>query len=154
MFARNLNDFKDYHKDKPAKPMSIEAYNKAITEMEEIIFPAINERTKQQNDKCKEKFDGQNKMIKYKPGDQVIVRVKEKQGKFDAEYEGPYTVVCKTKGGSYVLKDLQNDLERRDYTPSELKLVIRNKNNIAERVYMVDRILAHKKEAKSCIKYK
>ncbi|KAG0162415.1 hypothetical protein DFQ29_004143, partial [Apophysomyces sp. BC1021] len=62
-----------------------------------------------------------------------MAKVKEKQGKFDAEYEGPYTIVCKTKGGSYVLKDMQNDLEWRNYTPSELKLALQNKEQIAER---------------------
>ena len=50
-------------------------------------------------------------LVEYVPGTQVMVRVCEKQGKFDAEYVGPYTVVRKTTGGSYVLRDLQNDLE-------------------------------------------
>ena len=143
MFARNLNEFRDYRNEKPEKALSIEEHKRVIREMEELVFPAIYDRTNKVNEDRKQKYDDKMNLVEYEPGTQVMVRVREKQGKFDAEYEGPYTVVRKTTGGSYVLRDLQNDLERRDYTPLELKPVVQTKES-TERAYVVDRIVSHK----------
>ena len=143
MFARNLNEFRDYCNEKPKRPLSVEENQKAIKNMEEIVFPAINERTKNVNDTCKEKYDAKKNLVEYKPGTQVIIKVREKLSKLDAEWEGPYTIVRKTQGNSYVLRDLQKDLERRYYTPAGLKPALQTQK--AEKIYTVDRIVAHKK---------
>jgi hypothetical protein len=52
-----------------------------------------------------------------------MVRLKHRSSKLAPLYKGPYAVVSKNKGGSYELKDEQNELLHRNYTPSELKVV-------------------------------
>lgn len=47
----------------------------------------------------------------------------QRRNKLSPAYEGPYTVVRETKGGSYVLMDEQGLLMPRDFPPSHLKLI-------------------------------
>ena len=147
MFNRTLNEFKDYTKDKNVRQISVEEMQEAIKKMKEIVLPAINERTNSVNESRKKKFDKEKTITEFTKGDQVMVRVRNKQGKLDAECEGPYTIVRKNKGGAYTLKDLQGELEARDHVPSELKLVLPRKDvNAEDKNFTVDRIVAHKKE--------
>ncbi|KAI1289077.1 hypothetical protein EDD11_009441, partial [Mortierella claussenii] len=44
--------------------------------------------------------------------------------KLTPRYEGPYTVVRRTVGGSYVLKDGTGEELGRNFAPSQLKLVL------------------------------
>lgn len=155
MFNRALNKFKDYTKDKTVRQMSVEEIQEAIKKMEEIVLPAINERTKSVNEARKKKFDKEKTITEFTKGDQVMVRVRNKQGKLDAEYEGPYTIVRKNKGGAYTLKDLQGELELRDHVPSELKLVLPRKDvNAEDKNFTVDKIVAHRKDSNSSYSYK
>lgn len=146
MFARNLNAFTDYRQDGIKRSMSAEEMSKVAKLMEEVVFPAINERTRKVNNARKEKFDKSNKIVEFQPGDPVMIRIhpSKKQGKLDANYEGPYIVERKTKGGSYRLKDLDDAIEKRDYTPHELKLAAIPLEELQEKRYVVDRIIDHK----------
>ena len=115
--------------------------------MKEIVLPTINERTNSVNEGRKKKFDKEKTFTEFTKGDQVMVRVRDEQGKLDAKYEGPYTIVRKNKGDAYALKYLQAGLEARDHVPSELKLVLPRKDvNAENKNFTVDRIVAHKKE--------
>ena len=77
MFARNLNEFKDYSKDAPRRSMSVEEMIENANKMEEIIFPAINERTLQVNEARKKEFDKKHKLVEFKPNDHVMVAVRK-----------------------------------------------------------------------------
>lgn len=146
MFARNLNAFTDYRQDGNKRSMSAEEMLNVAKLMEEVVFPAINERTRKVNKARKEKFDKTNKLVEFQPGDPVMIRIhpSKKQGKLDANYEGPYIVERKTKGGSYKLKDLGNIMEKRDYSPHELKLAAIPLEELQEQRYVVNRIIDHK----------
>ncbi|KAG0744648.1 hypothetical protein G6F29_013345 [Rhizopus arrhizus] len=73
-------------------------------------------------------------------------RLNSRNGKLAPLYEGPYTVVRKNKGGSYELKDEQNELMHRNYTPSELKIVHIDESNIEDeyRLRFADETFARK----------
>ncbi|KAG0198239.1 hypothetical protein BGX31_004630, partial [Mortierella sp. GBA43] len=45
---------------------------------------------------------------------------------FDAKYEGPFQVVHRTSRGTYVLRDLTDDILPRNYAPEQMKLVIQS----------------------------
>jgi hypothetical protein len=61
-------------------------------------------------------------------------------------YDGPYTVVRKTRAGTYVLKDESNELLHREYVPFELKVVTIDESAIEEELYEVEEIRDHKDE--------
>jgi hypothetical protein len=52
-----------------------------------------------------------------------MVRVQTKLGQLAPSYEGPYTIVRKNQGNSYVLRDVTGVLTPRNYTSIELKLI-------------------------------
>ncbi|EIE87356.1 hypothetical protein RO3G_12067 [Rhizopus delemar RA 99-880] len=112
MYARRVNMPDDYANKKypiPNDLMTVEELEERIKHMEEIVFPAILERTQ----------------------------------KINEEYS-PYTVVRKNRGGSYELKDEQNELLHRNYTPSELKVVNMDESNIENEYYEVEDIRDHR----------
>ncbi|KAG1391448.1 hypothetical protein G6F60_012563 [Rhizopus arrhizus] len=119
----NLSD--DYtNKEKypfPKDVITIKELEERVNYMENVIFPAINERTQKIN-------EGLN----------------SRSGKLAPLYEGPYTVVRKNKGGSYELKDEQNELMHRNYTPSELKIVHIDESNIEDEYYELEDIRDHR----------
>ncbi|KAG0922488.1 hypothetical protein G6F26_013671 [Rhizopus arrhizus] len=73
-----------------------------------------------------------------------MVRLPGRTSKLSPLYEGPYIVVRKTQGGSYVLKDEQNELLHREYVPSELKIVSIDETAIEDEYYDVEDIRDHR----------
>ena len=138
MFARKMIEpygFKgDHEKIATAEnrtPMSHEELMKRIDYMTDIVFPAINAKTKAQVELEEAKFNNKHRLVEYQPGDHVMVRVNTKLGQLAPSYEGPYTIVRKTQGNSYVLRDETGVLTPRNYTSIELKLI--SKDEVIEK---------------------
>lgn len=70
----------------------------------------------------------------------LMVKLPHRASKLAPLYEGPFTVVRKTRGGTYVLKDETNKLLHRDYVPSELKVVNIDETGIEGDLYEIDEI--------------
>ena len=93
-------------------------------------------------------FEKHNTIINdFKEGSTVMVKIPSMTGSLNPIYEGPYTIIRKTKGGSYILRDEMGVLMSRDYTPSELKQV--NNESIdelddSEEVYEIEAIVDHR----------
>ncbi|CEJ03600.1 hypothetical protein RMCBS344292_17579 [Rhizopus microsporus] len=85
--------------------MTHEELMNRIDYMSNIIFPAIAERTKAYTDIQKGIADKKHRVIDYPEGSYVMVRVRDRYNNLSPAYQGPYSVVRKTTGGSYVLKD-------------------------------------------------
>ncbi|KAG1121361.1 hypothetical protein G6F42_012503 [Rhizopus arrhizus] len=152
MFARRMNAFVDYREsDKKMKSvMSYEELIKRIDHMNEIVFPAINDKTDKYVANMRDKFDEYKNVVKdYPSGTHVMVRIPTLKGSLMPSYEGPYTIIRKTKGGSYVLQNETGVLMDRDYAPRELKVV--NKNNIEDddEAFEIEDILEHKGSGKN-----
>jgi IS30 family transposase len=147
MFARSMNPLKNYddpdNSIKDRIPMSMEELNKRADYMTNVVFPAINERTKRIAEEQAARFNKDHIIVDYQVGDWVMVRLPERAGKLEAAYEGPFQVVQKKKS-TYVLKDEQNELLHRDYVPSELKLISIDETAIEDEVYEVDEIRDHR----------
>jgi hypothetical protein len=75
-----------------------------------------------------------------------MVRLQNRSSKLAPMFEGPYTVVRRNTGGSYELKDEQNELLSRNYVPSELKVVTLDESSIEEEYYEVEDIRDHRGE--------
>ena len=93
-------------------------------ELRDVIWPAIKQRTSTQRAKIQAYHDGNKKIVDYlKPGTVVMALDPTRESKWDPIYEGPFTIVRKTTGGSYILKDSTGDEISRRYSISMLKLV-------------------------------
>lgn len=93
-----------------------------LDHMNNVVFPAIADKTDNHVNNMKKQFEKHNTIINdFKEGSTVMVKIQSMTGSLNPIYEGPYTIIRKTKGGSYILRDEMGVLMSRDYTPSELK---------------------------------
>ena len=114
--------------------------------MNDIVFPAIQQRTNELAKLYRKKFNQKHYIIENIPtGTPVMIRFAEgRSNKLAPLYSGPYIVVRCTRAGTYVLKDDANELLHREYTPSELKVVSLDETALEEKVYEVEEIRDHR----------
>ena len=148
MFARKLNSIKEHGQSEesslPVDSVSLEELQKRTEYMATIVFPAIQERTRKILEIQSKKFNENNVMVNIDEGTPVMVRLPNRSGKLAPLYEGPFIVVRKTQGGTYVLKDETNELLHREYVPSELKVVSVDETEIEDELYEVEDIRDHR----------
>jgi transposase InsO family protein len=148
MFGRSIRIPNSNNKNEtdaiPNEPMTIEELEKRNEFMSEIVFPAIKERTLKITKLQEEKFNRSNKLINIPENAAVMIKLTRRENKLSPIYKGPYFVVKRTKGGSYVLKDEQDDLLHREYVPSELKVVTVDETEIEDNLYEVEEIRTHR----------
>lgn len=149
MFARRLNDFKDYtEKDSDGnyRVLSHEELEERIEKMANIVLPAIQERTKKITEMQAKNFDDKNNLVHIENGTAVMCKIQQphRAHKLAPIYQGPYIVVRKTAANNYVLKDEQGELLHRDYTPSELKVVAIDETLIEDETYEIEEIRDHR----------
>ncbi|KAJ8651870.1 hypothetical protein O0I10_012563 [Lichtheimia ornata] len=143
VFARKVNDFKDYRDEAEAKPMTEEMLKKRIDEMRDIVFPAIHERVKTVTKQQELRFNKTHKIVEYKIGNFVMAREPESNDKFNPTYKGPYKIINKTET-SYVLQDYEGCVLPRNYAPEHLKLVRVLEDIPADEIYELENIVDHK----------
>ena len=99
----------------------------------------------------KVQFEKYNTIIDdFEEGSEVMVRIPTMTGSLQPSYEGPFKILRKTKGGSYILDDEINGLMPRDYAPSELKRVVTDDDNIKTgEVYEIEGIINHRGNGKN-----
>ncbi|KAG2199290.1 hypothetical protein INT46_005790 [Mucor plumbeus] len=147
MFAKKMNAFIDYRQSDKEKSsvMSYEELIERIDHMNEIVFPAINDKTDKYVSNMRDNFDKYKNVVNdYPSGTYVMVRIPTLKGSLMPSYEGPYTVIRKTKGGSYVLQNETGVLMSRDYAPKELKVVSKDNVEDDSETYEIEDILDHK----------
>ena len=152
MFARRLNSFADYRNMDPekSKPLSYEELIERIDHMTNIVFPAIKDQTNKYVEQMKTQFEKYNTIVDdFEEGCEVMVRIPTMTGSLQPSYEGPYKVLRKTKGGSYILSDEVDVLMPRDYAPSELKRVVTDEEVKSGEIYEIEGIIGHKGKGKS-----
>jgi len=122
-FARQANGVSKYPVDKEGN-MSQEELFKRFDYMNEVVFPAIETRVKTYQRRKADEFNRTVLLSEFADGTKVMFLDPIKGDKLAARYEGPYTVVRKTTGGSYILKDGTGAELGRGFAPSQLKLVL------------------------------
>jgi hypothetical protein len=75
-----------------------------------------------------------------------MIKDPTRQNKFEPVYIGPYTVVRRTRGGTYVLKDATGDPLDRSVPADQMKLISRSRRHIDDErpIYEVEEILDHR----------
>ncbi|KAJ8651366.1 hypothetical protein O0I10_013116 [Lichtheimia ornata] len=161
MFNRAMNGFRDYSNDEIPRPLTEDELMDRIDLMSKTVFPAISERAQALAQLKKGKHDTRYRIVQYPPGSKVMVKDMLRSKKLDPRYEGPYTVVKETKGGSYVLRDEQGLLAPRNYAPSQLKLVSEDElvdvNELYEhegKYYTIQAIVDHRELAPGKYEYR
>lgn len=82
-------------------------------------------------------------IVDFPAGSFVKIRNLTRRSKLEEEYEGPFKVVRKTRGGSYVLQDFDGNLLERNYPPRDLTLISGDPTPDSES-YEVEQILNHR----------
>jgi hypothetical protein len=150
MFGRKLNDFRNYNEENGEKqPLTTEQINQMIAELQNIVFPALHEKTQQSIKIQKDKFDSKHIQRDFPMGSYVMEKIHPNlKGKMDARHEGPYQVVRKTQNGTYVLKNTTGDLMPKNFTASQL-IAVDGSTADHNNTFEVEAIVAHKHDART-----
>ncbi|KAG0361048.1 hypothetical protein BGX24_005435, partial [Mortierella sp. AD032] len=110
--------------------------------MTETVFLAIETKARATQRLMIERFNRTVLHNEFPDGSKVMSLDPIKSDKLSPRYEGPYTVVRRTTGGAYELKDATGELLGRNFAPSQLKLVLDDFETTD--TYAVDKILNHR----------
>jgi hypothetical protein len=79
-------------------------------------------------------------------GATVMIVDVNRQNKWEPKYVGPYTVVRRSYGGAYVLKDSEGDLLDRKVTADQMKLISKSKRqlDIDMPAHPIEKIITHR----------
>src|SRR5579871_2509182 len=83
------------------------------------------------------------KDILFPDGSYVMIIDEIRRSKLDLKYEGPFKIIRRNHGGSYILQDNDGTLLPRNYPPLALKLISQDPI-ISDQAYEVQAILNHK----------
>jgi hypothetical protein len=144
MFGRQLNGFQDYTQtiSQLLNPSSIQ---KRLEYLTTLVYPTILKHMDDLQLHQKETYDKKNHLIsmdKYHPGSQVMVLDKLRTQKSNPRYTGPFTVIRRNRGGSYILKG--QDRSEYSFPPSVLKLVSQNCISPEQQSAVVDKVMHHR----------
>ncbi|KAG1119078.1 hypothetical protein G6F42_013051 [Rhizopus arrhizus] len=146
MFARQVNLNPNQKNRNNRRAPTLEELQKRAATLNDIVFPAIQQRTRELTELYRNKFNNKHYILENIPVDTpVMIRLAAgRANKLAPLYSGPYVVVRKTQAGNYILKDDTNELLHREYTPSELKVVSLDETALEEKVYEVEEIRDHR----------
>ena len=150
MHGREFNKFVNYRNAKSISDMAAAVTNRTseINILNEVIFPAVATRVSKLRETRNMKYDKSVKIVdELEPGTIVMAVDKTKASKWDAENEGPFTIVRRTEGGAYVLADKTGvelgrrvNIENLTVVPKTDTLVTENFSDAA----VVSEILEHR----------
>jgi len=141
-FGRKFNGF-DSFEQAGDQLLSTEQLQERLDYMTTVVFPAISEKSKAVQQNMVNRFRQHVKDNLFPDGSYVMTIDVTRSGKLAPRYEGPYKVVRRTKGGSYVLQDNNGSLLPRNFPPSALKLISQDPVR-AGQTYEVQAVLDHK----------
>ncbi len=156
MYGRSFNGFEDfsYVKGRVADVTSMVEERLAFwKKFQEVVAPAVADRTSRYRDKIKEKMDSSHKVTgPLAVGTKVMALDHTRSSKWDPKYEGPYTVAICHKGDSYTLKGPDGQMLPRRRKLDTLKVIPslvsptggeEGTQNDSNDHYEVERILDH-----------
>jgi hypothetical protein len=148
MFGRSINDLKDYSED-PPRTISLDDWKIHQEKIVSLIYPAISERIRSGKDKLVKSLNKHRRLLlpsSFPAGSTVMIVDPDRQNKFEPKYIGPYTIVRRSHGGAYVLKDAVGDLLDRKVPPDQMKLISKSKRDvdITNPIFYVDHIVEHR----------
>jgi hypothetical protein len=105
MFARKLNPFNDFSVTTLTSP-SAEEVEKRASFINDIVFPSVSEHVKNVVTKRNKNWNASKNIVPALPiGTVVMARIPGKRPKLKPPFVGPYRVIRRTRGGTYLLAD-------------------------------------------------
>jgi len=150
-FARKFNGISNFSTEKKGVLLSQEELLERLEYMTKTVFPAIQSKTRETQRRMIERFNRTVLHNEFPDGAKVMTLDPIKGDKLAPRYEGPYTVVRRTTGGSYVVKDGTGEELGRNFAPSQLKLVLDDFESTE--AYEVEKILDHREEPGEGVEY-
>lgn len=158
LHGRKFNEFVDFSTAEVCGDFldAIEDRKAEVEKLHKVVFPAVAERVHHQRKLRNSKADAKVKIVEsLAPGTKVMVIDSENGSKWLSKYVGPFTIVRRTKGGAYVVKDsLGRDLGRnvniemlkvmQDDTSVDSALS-EGEGKVTENLAIVEDILDHRK---------
>jgi hypothetical protein len=120
MFSRALNPFTE-HASEEFIPPTLEQVESRITLIQEVIQPALTELMTTKSSKRNAQWNASHHLIDFPINSVVVVRNNAPLNKLDLRYLGPYRIVARTRGGSYILEDGAGNKLKRHFPPNLLK---------------------------------
>ena len=142
MFARKLNAFKEFEKLPVSETAEIHVKNR-LNEIQSVIYPAIEEISKQHSNKNARYWNKNHKLTEFQINSSVMIKNLNPLSKLSPRYFGPYKVIQKTIGGSYILADATENKLKRRFPPDQLKCA--GNQDITDQYY-VEKIIDYKYE--------
>jgi RNase H-like domain found in reverse transcriptase/Integrase core domain/Reverse transcriptase (RNA-dependent DNA polymerase)/Integrase zinc binding domain/Chromo (CHRromatin Organisation MOdifier) domain/Retrotransposon gag protein/Aspartyl protease len=148
MFGRTINDMKDYSKTPPTL-ISLDDWKEHQQKILSLIYPAINDRIISGKNKLMASLNKQRRLLlptSFPAGSTVMIIDPHRENKFEPKYIGPYTIVRRSHGGAYVLRDMSGDILDRKVPPDQIKMVSKKKRRIDVNspIHTVDKIISHR----------
>ena len=153
MFGRTLNDLKDYSHDPPTL-ITLDDWKQHQEKIASLIYPAVSDRIKSGKDKMMQALNKHRRLLlpsSFSTGSTVMIIDPQRNNKFEPKYIGPYTIVRRSHGGAYVLKDPTGDLLDRKVPPDQIKLVSKSRRRVNNDhpIFVVEKIISHRGSAES-----
>jgi hypothetical protein len=148
MFAREPNALCDYTGEEPEQ-VNLDDWNEYQRKVISVIYPAVSDRVMSRKLRQSDQINRTHRLISPQSlpsGATVMIKDPVRQNKFEPTYIGPYTILRRSRGGAYVLKDATGDLLDRHVPADQMKLIARRRRriDIDQPVYEVQSILDHR----------
>lgn len=142
-FAREANVFKDYGEE-TIRPLDHKQLEERLRFMTDLVFPINRDVSQSSHEKLRDRFMKGAKILEFPEGAMVVTKVDTGAQGLRPRYEGPYKVVRRTTGGTYVLAEGDGTLLRRNYSPNQLKMIQLPMEDLPQ-TYEVEAILDDRK---------
>jgi hypothetical protein len=110
--------------------------------MQEQLFPDVANKSQKTARKEAKKFDKKHHIADVPLNTFVMVRDKHRKSKLEPANIGPYKVVSKTKGGSYILEDNEGHLIPQPFPPSAI-ISLSTNPTFDQDSYEIEKIIDH-----------
>ena len=141
MFGHQLNIPKDYTSFVSGKIIDI---NQLTHFQDAIIHSTIIRNLSDYQFEMKKRFDDKNRLVNFRPGDSVLIRMTPMPPKDQCQFNGPYTINCITTGGSVVLQTGEGEVLPHKYALVQLHCLDSDLNWNPE-YFKIDFIYDHRK---------
>ena len=123
----------------------VEELQRRLRIMQDIVYPAISEAVQEKQKKANKALTLlRGPVVDFAVGSWVMARDPRRKGKLAPIFEGPFKVMRRTTGGSYLLEDTDGTLLNRRFAPSQLTLITPPEEIIQATSYVVEAILSHR----------
>lgn len=149
MFAREPNALCDHTGEEPVQ-VNLNDWNDYQRKVISVIYPAVSDRIMTRKLQQSDQIDRTHRLISpqtFPAGATVMIKDPVRGNKFEPTYIGPYTVLRRSRGGAYVLKDATGDLLDRHVPADKMKLIARRRRRRIDTdkpAFEVQKILEHR----------